>query len=196
MPTEPQSVKTEQKEKAEIKHQNIPPKQEEQSYHDVKTLLSWHAPGRPFKKHSKEYFINIFLIMTAVEVIIFLFHMYLLMLVVLSLAFLAFALAIVPPHVFYYKITSEGVRIEDSFFIWEELYDFYFTKHDGIEVVKIGTKAYIPGELTLILGEITPQQIKRAILPYLPFREYVRPTYTQKAGDWLEKNFPLEKSSS
>ncbi len=196
MPNEPQPVKAEQKEKAEIKHQDIPSEQENHTYQDIKTLLSWHAPGRPFKKHSKEYFLNIFLIMTAVEVIIFLFHMYLLMLVVLSLAFLAFALAIVPPHIFYYKITSEGIRIEDGFFIWEELYDFYFAKHDGIEVVKIGTKAYIPGELTLILGDITPQQIKRALLPYLPFREYVRPTYTQKAGDWLEKNFPLEKSSS
>lgn len=185
MPNESHAVKTEQKEKVV----------EEHPYHDIKTLLSWHAPGRPFKKHSKEYFINIFLIMTAVEVIIFLFHMYLLMLVVLSLAFLAFALAIVPPHMFYYKITSEGVRIEDGFFIWEELYDFYFAKHDGIEVVKIGTKAYIPGELTLMLGDITPQQIKTALLPYLPFREYVRPTFTQKAGDWLEKNFPLEKSS-
>jgi len=186
MPTEHHPVKTEQKEKST----------EEHPYQDIKTLLSWHAPGRPFKKHSKEYFVNIFLIMTAVEVIIFLFHIYLLMLVVLSLAFLAFALAIVPPHIFYYKITSEGVRVEDSFFIWEELYDFYFDKHDGIEVVKIGTKAYIPGELTLILGDVTPQQIKTALLPYLPFREYVSPTFTQKAGDWLEKNFPLEKSSS
>jgi hypothetical protein len=117
------------------------------------------------------------------------------MLVILSLAFLAFALAIVPPHIFYYKITSEGIRIEDSFFIWDELYDFYFTKHNGIEVVKIGTKAYVPGELTIILGDITAQQIKAALLPFLPFREYVHPTFTQKAGDWLEKNFPLEKST-
>lgn len=194
MPNEHRPEKKELKEKSKT-DSPVKPKHPEPLYHDIQTLLSWHALGRPFKKHSKEYFINIFLIVTAVEVIIFLFHMYLLMLVILSLAFLAFTLAIVPPHMFYYKITSEGIRIEDSFFIWDELYDFYFTKHNGVDVVKIGTKSYIPGELTLMLGDITPQQIKTAILPFLPFREYVRPTFTQKAGDWLEKNFPLEKSS-
>lgn len=164
-------------------------------YHDAKTLLSWHAPGRPFRNHSKEYFINLFLITTAIEIIIFLFHMYLLMMVVFSLAFLAFALAIITPHTFFYKITTEGIRIEDNFFIWEELYDFYFSKHDGIDVVKIGTKAFIPGELTLMLGDITPRQVKAALITFLPYREYVKPTFTQKAGDWLEKNFPLEKTS-
>ncbi|MBU4015977.1 hypothetical protein KJ980_03305 [Patescibacteria group bacterium] len=196
MPTEHQPVRTELKEKLATESRNILSEHEEHSYHDVRTLLSWHAPGRPFKRHAKEYFINIFLIMTAVEVIIFLFHEYTLMLVVLSLVFLAFSLALVPPHIFYYKITSEGIRIEDNVFIWEELYDFYFAKHNGIDVVKIGTKAYIPGELTIILGEITSQQIKTALLPYLPFREYVRPTFTQKAGDWLEKNFPLERPNA
>ena len=78
---------------------------------------------------------------------------------------------------------------------WDELYDFYFTKHHGVDVVKIETNAYIPGELTLVLGDITIQHIKEALLPFLPFREYVSPTFTQKAGDWLERNFPLEKSS-
>jgi len=34
----------------------------EEHYHDVKTLLSWQAPGRPFKERSKEYFLNAFFI--------------------------------------------------------------------------------------------------------------------------------------
>ncbi len=169
------------------------PEKHEEPYHDIHTMLEWHAPGRPFKNHSKEYFINIFLITVAIEIIIFLFHVYLLMLVVLTLAFLALSMAIAPPHAFYYKITSEGIRVEDNFFLWEELYDFYFMRHNGIEVVKIGTRAFFPGELTLMLGDITTSQIKKALLPFLPFREYVKPTFTEKAGDWLGKNFPLEK---
>ena len=167
-----------------------------QPYPDVSTILSWHAPGRPFKKHSKEYFINGLLILTAVEIMAFLvFHDLFLSSAIFSVAFLWLALSIAPPHVFYYKITSEGVRIENNFFIWDELYDFYFTKHHGIDVIKIETNAYIPGELTLVLGDITTQHIKEALLPFLPFREYVHPTFTQKASDWLAKNFPLEKSS-
>jgi hypothetical protein len=164
------------------------------SYEDVRTILSWHAPGRPFRHHSKEYFINLFLITVAIEVIVFLFHLELLMLVILSLAFLAFTMAIVPPHMFFYKITSEGIRIEDSFFLWDELYDFYITKHNGMDVVRVSTETYFPGELTLNVSEVAVQDIKSALIKFLPFREYVKPTMVQRAGDWLERNFPLEKA--
>lgn len=163
--------------------------------HDVKTFLTWHAPGRPFKEHSKEYFINGFLIMMALEIILFLFAQYLLMLVVFSFVFLSYSLAIVPPKDFYYKITSEGIRIEDHVFIWEELYDFYFLTHHEEDTLHIRTKAYLPGELTITLGDISVGQIKKVLLPYLPYREYVRPNFTEQAGDWLTQNFPLERST-
>src|SRR5687768_9172066 len=84
---------------------------------EVKTLLSWHAPGRPFVHRSKQYFINIILIMLALEIILFLFSQYMLMLVVFSLVFLSYALATVPPHDFHYKVTSEGILVEDHFFL-------------------------------------------------------------------------------
>jgi hypothetical protein len=119
---------------------------------DVKTLLSWHAPGRPFIKRSKEYFVNIILIMLALEVILFLFSQYMLMMVVASLVFLAYALATVPPHDFQYKITSEGILVEDHFFLWQELYDFYFTRREATEILHIRTKVYYPGELVIVLG--------------------------------------------
>ena len=164
--------------------------------HDVKTFLTWHAPGRPFRHHSKEYFYNGFLIMIAVEIILFLFTQYLLMLVVFSFVFLSYALAIVPPLDYFYKVTSEGIRIEDHFFIWEELYDFYFLTHHGQETLHVRTKAFFPGELTVTLGDVPVSQIKKVILPFLPYREYVKPTFTESAGDWLQKNFPLEKSST
>ena len=162
---------------------------------EIRTYLSWHAPGRPYKKHSIEYYTNAFLITMAIEIILFLFSQYLLMALVLSLAFLTFALAIVPPHNLYYRISSEGVRVEDHYFIWEELYDFYFTKMSGQDILHVRTKAYLPGELTIMLGDVPAKQVKSILIEFLPFREYVDPTFVEKAGDWLEKNFPLERSS-
>lgn len=178
-----------------LKEENYNEEDLPEAYDDVVTLLAWHAPGRPYRKHSLEYFVNIFLITVAVEIIVFLFHIEILMLVILSLAFFGVVMAIVPPHIFYYKLTSEGIRIEDAFFIWDELYDFYFEKHDGVDMIKVGTKSMYPGELTLMLGDMSPQQVKSAMIAFLPFREYVKPTFTQKAGDWLGKNFPLEKAA-
>ena len=162
---------------------------------DVKTFLSWHAPGRPFRKRSYEFFLNSALIAVAIEIMIYIiFKDFLFMTMVLSLLFLSFVLALIPPRPFYYKITSEGLRIEDHFFIWDELYDFYFLKKHGQDVLHIRTKAFFPGELTLTLDDIPVKQVKMTLLPFLPFREYVKPSFIDRAGEWMETNFPLEKS--
>src|SRR6185437_10384676 len=163
---------------------------------EVKTYLSWHAHGRPYQQHSIEYYTNSFLITMAVEIILFLFSQYILMALVFSLAFLVFALSIVPPRNLYYRISSEGIRVEDHYFIWDELYDFYFTKSHGQDLLHVRTKDYFPGELTIVLGDVPIQQIKSILIYFLPFREYVNPTFVEKAGDWLTKNFPLERTSN
>lgn len=161
---------------------------------EVKTLLSWHAPGRPFVHRSKQYFLNIILIMLALEIILFLFSQYMLMMVIASLVFLAYAMATVPPHDFHYKITTEGILVEDHFFLWQELYDFYFLRKENNDILHIRTKTFFPGELVIVLGEMNKEHVKSVLLPYLPFREYVKPTFMEKSGDWLEKNFPLDKA--
>ncbi|MBI2034201.1 MAG: hypothetical protein HYT11_00525 [Candidatus Levybacteria bacterium] len=163
------------------------------SSHEVKTLLSWHAPGRPFRERGKEYYKNILIILLPIIIILFLFKELFLILVVLAFVFFVYALSTVPPHDFIYKITSEGILIEDHFFIWEELYDFYIRSVERTEVVHIRTRAFFPGELTMTLGSMDKEKIKSALLPYLPFREYVKPTFMEKSGDWLTKTFPLEK---
>lgn len=176
----------------------MPPEEKQSThapYHDVKTLLEWTAPGRPFKKRGKTYFATSLLIMLLIEIILFLFSQYMLMLVVISFVFVAFALASVPPHDFHYRISTEGIFVEDHFFLWEELYDFYFKERNGQDVLHIRTRAFIPGELTITLGQNSPQHIKSILLYYLPFREYVHPTFIEKAANWLSKSFPLDTTS-
>jgi hypothetical protein len=161
----------------------------------VKTLLTWKAPGRPFRKRGKEYFLNILVITFAIQVILFLFSQYLLMVLVVALVFLTFALASVPPHDFHYKITTQGLTIENHFYYWTELYDFYFKSAEGTDVLHITTKAYLPGELTLTLGDLHAEHVKTILLPYLPYREIVQPTFVERAGEWLSRTFPLERRS-
>ena len=38
----------------EIQHEDLD-EHEPYRYHDVKTILSWKAPGRPYKKRTKEF---------------------------------------------------------------------------------------------------------------------------------------------
>lgn len=165
----------------------------ESPIHDVKTLYEWHSVGRPFKKRGRQYYLTALLITLFVEMILFLFSQYMLMFVVLALLFVAFALAYVPPKDFYYRLSTEGITIEDRFFLWKELYDFYILKRENLETIHIRTEAFIPGELILTFHPHDREKIKKIILEYLPFREYIKPTFTDKAADWLTKNFPLEK---
>lgn len=163
-------------------------------FHTVKTLIAWRAPGRPFKKRKKEFYLTGLLIMFLVEIILFLFSQYVLMLLVVSLIFVAFALATVPPENFHYRISTEGITVEDHFYLWQELYDFYFKKRYEINILHVRTQALIPGELTITLGDIDKEHMKSILLPYLPYREVIRPTFMEKSGDWLARNFPLERS--
>ena len=168
---------------------------DDQYFEEVRTLLSWKAPGRPFRKRSKQYYLTSILIAFLIEVILFLFSQYLLMLVVVSLLFLAFALASVPPRNFHYRISTEGIMVEDHFFLWQELYDFYFNKRDNMDSLHVGTHTFFPGEIIIPLEGVDREHVKQVLLPFLPYREYVKPTFMEKSADWLTHNFPLEKTN-
>ena len=162
----------------------------------VKTLLSWHAAGRPFRRREKEYYINIAVITLALLVILFLFSQYLLMLLALAVVFLNYALTTVAPHDFRYRITNQGITIENHFYYWDELYDFYFKNEDGEQMLHVATRYYFPGELILTLGTIHREQIQSVLIKYISYREVVRPSYMERAGEWLSRTFPLEKRPS
>ena len=124
----------------------------------------------------------------------FLFQQYLFMVVVGALYFLSITLATIPPRNFHYKISNQGIKVEDHFFIWEELYDFYFKKAEGVDVLVVRTKTLLPGEIHIPLGELHPQHVRKVLIGYIPYREVVRPTFMEKSADWLSHNFPLERS--
>lgn len=159
-------------------------------------ILSWKAPGRPFRKKSREFFLSALLLVIFIEVILFLFSQYLLMVVVISLLFLSFVLVVVPPEQYAYVISSQGIMIKDHFYIWSELYDFYFKKIDKVDVLIVRTKLFMPPELSISLGEMEKAEVRSILVNFLPYREVVPPTFLEKTSGWLEKNFPLERESS
>lgn len=159
---------------------------------DVKTYLSWTAPGRPFRKKGREFFLSILLITFLIEVILFLFSQYQLMLTVAALTFLSWVLSSVAPRDFHYRVSSEGIKVEDIFYIWSELYDFYFKKINGVDTLIIRTQALIPGELSISLGTINRDHMRKVLVHFLPYREVVKATFMEKSADWLSRTFPLE----
>jgi hypothetical protein len=167
------------------------PKEE---YQEVKTLLSWTGPGRPYKRRTKQFFLTVILLAFLFEVIAFLFSQYLLMLVIFFLVLMSFSFVLVPPKNFHYRISTEGITVEDHFYLWQELYDFYFKRREGIDILHVRTHSFLPGELIIPLGDITKEHVRSALLSYLPYREVIKPTFMEKSADLLVKNFPLENT--
>ena len=168
---------------------------EDTNYHDVRSLISWTAPGRPFRKKGREFYLSCLLIFMLIEVIVFLFGQYQLMLAVGAVTFLSIVMAAVPPKDFHYRISTEGVKVEDHFYIWAELYDFYFKRIDKVDTLIVRTEALIPGELRITLGDISRDHARQVLINFLPYREVVRQSFMEKSGDWLSHNFPMDHSS-
>lgn len=158
---------------------------------DIKTLMAWSAPGRPFRRKSKDFYLSVILITGFIEIMLFLFSQYMAMLAVAALAFLSMVLSSIPPKNFHYKITTEGIKIEDYFYIWRELYDFYFKRIDGVDTLMIRSQDVIPGILRIQLGDVSADHVRKILIHYLPFREVVRQTFVEKVADWLGRTFPL-----
>lgn len=178
--------------KSEKSLKKVDEKKPEQQY-IVRTMLEWHAPNRPFKKRTSMYFRSSILIAVLIEIILFLFSQYMLMLVVASFLFLSVAMASVSPHESHYKISTEGFMVDEHFFLWQELYDFYFKKTYDQDVMHLRTEALIPGEILIPLDtKVTKELLKTIMARFLPYREVVRQTFMEKSGDWLSRNFPLE----
>ena len=90
----------------------------------VRTLLSWHAPDRIFHKRGREYYVNVILIILIIEVSLFLFHQFTLMILIVTLGFVVFALAVMPPNTIRYRISNQGIMLDETFFLWRELLIF------------------------------------------------------------------------
>lgn len=158
-------------------------------------LLEWTAPSRPYKKRDREYYTTVGIIVVLVSLILLFAGQFLFMGVVIALAFVAYALAAVPPENVHNAITTFGVRTgagADQVFYWEELGRFWFSNRYKSELLHIETSRAFPGQLILLLDGVNKEELKKILLQYTIF-EKPRPTWLDKAAKWLQEKFPLDK---
>ncbi len=159
---------------------------------EIKTLLSWEAPSRPFRKKDRSYYTTIAILVILLVLIAFLAREFLLIGVILSFAFVAYVLAFVPPHNIKYKISTQGITIGEDFYFWHFLDAFWFKEKDGTKVLHIQTNLRFPGQLMLVLGDQDEEKVKKIVARFLPFVEVPYKSWMEKWSESLQKNFPLE----
>jgi hypothetical protein len=154
-------------------------------------LLEWTAPVRPFKKRNRQYYTTIAILVGLVSLILFLAGQFLFIAVILAFAFVNYVLSTVPPQDVVNKITTYGIRSDQVIYYWNEMGRFWYAQKYGQNLLHIEV-ARFPNHLTLLLGDVQPDQIT-PFLSQILLQEKPLPTTFDKIAAWLEENIPLDK---
>ena len=186
-PPEKMSVKTESKKDDHISWEQI----EEDRMKPEVDLYIWDSPSRPFKHRDREFYSTIAVIVFLVSLILLFAGQFLLIAVVVSMAFVSYVLASVPPDNVAHRITTHGVHTGTQFFFWEEMGRFWFEtkyKHDLL-LVEISK---FPGRAIMLVDPAEKMKVRTILTKYL-IQQTPLPTFLDKAADWLQEKVPLEK---
>src|SRR3989344_4022109 len=161
---------------------------------EVKTLLEWEAPSRPFRKKDRSYYTTIAVLVILLVLIAFLLREFLLIGVLLALAFVSYVLAFVHPGNINYRISTQGITIGEDFYFWHFLDAFWFKSKDGSKILHIQTRLRFPAQLMLVLGGEDEEVVKKLVAKFLPYVEVPFKPWMEKWSESLQKHFPLENT--
>jgi len=158
----------------------------------VRTLISWTAPARPFRKKDRSFYTTAAILVILISMIALLAGEMILIGALFAFLFLIYVLNFVPPEDLEYKISTQGITIGDHFYHFQELDSFWFSQKEGFKLLNVLTQLRFPAQLIIMLGEEDEEEVKKAVARYLPFHEIAPRTLIDKWSDSLQKHFPLE----
>jgi hypothetical protein len=162
---------------------------EEEEELEEETLYHWSSPSHVFIPRGKKWLTYVVLITLLIILVLLFIREFFIIAPVLAVAFLAYVLASVPPTEIEHRFTSQGVVSGKHDYLWEELYDFWFTEKHGHTVLNIDSQIQFPGRIMLVIPEKDKEKIKNILIRYLPFREIPKTSWLDNFGDSLSNIF-------
>jgi len=159
-------------------------------------LLSWKSPSHPFRKRNKIFYQTVAGITFLCVVIVFFLHEFMLIGVILSIAFVVYAITSVAPVEVEHKVMPIGFENAGRIFRWMELYAFWFEKKWDYRMIVFQTRLPFPGQVRAVLPvDLTDEKVKEIVGKYLLFLEKPLKSLTDHFSDWLSRKIPLETTS-
>lgn len=157
------------------------------------TLVEWLAPARPFKKRNRQFFSTIIVIAILISLILFFAGQVLPVAVVISVVFLVYVTAVIPPLDVKYKLTNYGIYIEKEAFSWDSMGRFWFDTKSDQRVLEIELYRF-PNRLTFVLieGQTPREKDLEMVLSEVLMKEKPELTTYEKVAAWLKDKIPLE----
>jgi len=124
-----------------------------------KSLFSWRAASRPFKRRDREFWITVLGIAGLCGVVLFLIEGVMPVILIISLVFLFYILSTVEPEEINYEITNKGIKIAGRRTDKEVLNRFWFSKRFDSELL-VFEMLVLPGRLEVVINPKDKETIK------------------------------------
>lgn len=157
-------------------------------------LLSWKSPSHPYVKRSKVFYQTLAAFTLLLCIIAIFFSEYLLILVIISLAFVTYAISALPPVEVEHKVTPLGFENIGRMYKWMELATFWFEEKYGKKVLVVQTRLPFPPQIRAVIVPEAEEQVKNIMSRYLLYSKTPHKTWLDKVSEWLMDKIPLEAS--
>lgn len=158
-----------------------------------KELYRWEAQARPFKRRTREFYSTVAAFVILLSLILLFAKEFLLIGVILSMGFLAYVLASVPPGNLTNSLTNKGVRTAGKVFYWQEMSRYWWEEKWKQTQLSMETPFHFPAKVVLLVPEKDKAAIDKIMKKYV-IEETPEPTWSDKAAQWLQDKIPLETS--
>jgi hypothetical protein len=151
-------------------------------------LFSWHAPARPFKRRSRDFYVNLMAMAFLIGIVLFIIEGFMPILLMISLLFLFYIMSTIEPDKMEYEITSNGINFGNLETPWNQLGRFWFTYRFGSEVLVIETASLL-GRTEIVINPDDKNKIKDILSKYLVF-EKIPPSTMDKMVNRASRFMP------
>lgn len=173
----------------------------EEYYHDPlglnryvvqeKELFGWLAPSRVKKQWNKSQLTSLFAVVGLMSIILLLSGEFILTVVFLTAIGVSVLVATTQPSQLHCLVTTIGLKIEDKYYYWEQLTQFWFETKSGTHYLYVRS---IWPQIHVVRFIIQPEderQLKTTIGTYLLFKK-PQPTQWQKFSQQFMAKIPFE----
>ena len=152
-------------------------------------LVEWSARTRPFKRYSREVYVQVISVAVLFGLILFLIEGIMPVLLIAAVVFLFYVFSTVEPDNVSYQMTSYGVRVGGDLKGWDEMGRYWFTTRTGHEILVMETFS-APWRMELVIDSKSRKKIEENVSKYL--HKHENPiTYIDKASSWVSGRLKL-----
>ena len=153
-----------------------------------KSLISWVAPSRPFKRRDREFWISTIAIAGVAGLVFFLVEGFMPVILIIALVFLFYVLSTVEPENIEYKLTNKGIRVAEHLTVWGIIGRHWFSRRYNSKILIFETSV-VPGRLALVILEKDKEALKSVLSSY-SLEEEIPPSKLDRAANWFSDKLP------